>query len=72
MKIAKFKTNIKCDGCVSTVSPFLNSLATIKEWEVDLQNPDRILTIHNDSEIDVYEVINALKKAGYKAEVITD
>lgn len=62
----KFKTNIKCDGCVSAVTPFLNQSVGQGNWQVDLTNPDRILTVNSDAE--EATVREALEKAGYKAD----
>ena len=36
----RFKTTLKCSGCVSKVTPFLNSLRDVTEWSVDLQHPE--------------------------------
>jgi len=66
----KFKTNIKCDGCIAIVTPALNETVGQNNWSVDLQNPAKILTIKNEA-VKKNEVIEALQKAGYKAEVIT-
>ena len=41
----KFKTNIKCVGCIQTVTPFLDKVEGLEQWEVDLTSPDRVLTI---------------------------
>lgn len=41
----RFKTTLKCSGCVSKVTPFLNSLRDVTEWSVDLQHPDKVLTV---------------------------
>jgi copper chaperone CopZ len=62
---AKFKTNIKCSGCVATVTPVLNELVGEENWKVDTQHPDKVLTI--TGETDLSEVRNAVEKAGYKA-----
>lgn len=64
-----FKTNIKCNGCIQTVTPFLSMIKEIKEWEVDLNSPDRILKIEGD-DLDASLIIATLIKAGYKAEQI--
>lgn len=63
----QFKTNINCGGCVSAVTPHLNANKDIKHWEVDTQNPQKILTVETDnlSEELLQEIIT---KAGYKAE----
>jgi len=68
METLKFKTNIKCGGCIAAVTPHLNKLSAIKKWEVDTQNPDKILTIEGKPGIDDQEVIDTLENAGYKAE----
>jgi copper chaperone CopZ len=64
----KFKTTIKCAGCVAKVTPFLNEVVGQDNWNVDYNNPSKILTVN--SEQDKTRVIEALEKAGYKAEVI--
>ena len=62
----KFKTSIKCSGCVDAVTPFLNESVGAGKWTVDLQSPSKILTV--DTEVDNKQVIEAMGKAGYKAE----
>ncbi|MDP1995050.1 MAG: heavy-metal-associated domain-containing protein [Ignavibacteria bacterium] len=64
-----FKTNIKCNGCIATVTPFLNGEKQIKEWKVDLENPDRVLSVKSE-ELSSEKVIDLLKKSGYTAEAI--
>lgn len=68
METLKFKTNIKCGGCIATVTPFLNKLETIENWEVDTTSPDKILTIKGIHNLDSKAVVQALENAGYKAE----
>lgn len=68
MTTQKYKTNIKCAACIATVTPFLNSVPNIDQWEVDTTNPDKILTITAKDHLQAEEVINALNKAGYQAE----
>ena len=42
----RFKTTLKCSGCVSKVTPFLSSLRDVNaDWSVDLQHPDKVLTV---------------------------
>jgi copper chaperone len=68
METLKFKTNIKCGGCIATVTPFLNGDESIENWQVDLESADRILTVETDHSAD--EVAELIKKAGYNAEEI--
>lgn len=70
MKTARFKTNIKCMGCVATVTPFLNKTEGIKSWEVDLKNPDRILTATVADDNAIAALQQALENAGYSGEPI--
>ena len=64
----KFKTNIKCGGCIATVTPFLEKETSIKNWEVDLNDPDRTMVVEGDVSAD--QVIKTLKEAGYTAEAV--
>lgn len=68
METLQFKTTIKCSGCIEKVTPFLNETAGENNWEVDLQNPQKVLTIPNAEQLNSSEVVEALAKAGYKAE----
>lgn len=63
----QFKTNINCGGCIAAVTPFLNGNSEIKHWEVDTQNPDKVLTVET-GDISADKVKEIVNKAGYKAE----
>ena len=69
MSTLRFKTNIKCNGCIQTVTPFLSSIKEISGWNVDLTSPERILTIEGN-ELKPAVIISALEQAGYKAEQV--
>lgn len=64
-----FKTNIKCNGCIAKVTPFLDGEKQIQEWKVDLENPDRVLSVKSEK-LSSENVIDLLKKSGYTAEEI--
>ena len=68
METLQFKTTIKCSGCIEKVTPFLNETVGENNWEVDLQNPQKVLTIPNADQLSSNEVVEALAKAGYKGE----
>jgi copper chaperone len=68
METQRFKTTIKCTGCIEKVTPYLNEVAGEDNWQVDLQNPDRVLTIIPGETVKEKAIIDALQKAGYKAE----
>ena len=69
MKKYQFKTNIKCSGCVATITPHLNEEKDIRKWEVDTVNPDKILTIEAEK-LNEDQLRNIVEKAGFKAEKI--
>jgi len=68
MNTIKFKTNIKCTGCLAQVGPALNETAGKDNWQVNLESPDKILTVSTDLKPE--ELIDAVKSAGYTAEQI--
>ena len=69
-KEMKFKTTINCGGCVAKVTPLLNSAEGIESWNVDTDNPDKILTVKADG-ITEDIVMETVKKAGFKIEPVT-
>lgn len=66
METIKFKTTIKCSGCVAKATPFLNEAFGEDNWEVDTNNPSKVLTVVGEK--DQAKVIQAVEEAGYKAE----
>ena len=70
MNELKFKTNIKCSGCISRVTPHLDKAAGDSHWRVDIENPDKILTV-SVSDIKKKAIIDAVKKAGFSVEEIS-
>ena len=71
MEKIQFKTNIKCSGCVDKVTPYLNEVAGAANWEVDLQDPRKLLTVSVDKKPGAAEVIKAISDAGYRAEAVS-
>jgi len=69
MKTLKFKTNIKCAGCLAKVSPNLNQTAGEDNWEVDINTPEKILTVAAD-DMNESAIIAAVKAAGFEVEII--
>jgi copper chaperone len=69
MKKLKFKSNIKCMGCVGKVKPFLDAKEGINKWEVDIYTPEKTLTVEAEN-LTAEEIKNEVEKAGFKAELI--
>lgn len=65
----QFKTNINCSSCVAKVTPFLNDVEGIGNWEVDTANREKILTLKSEG-ISEQEIVEAVQKAGFKIEPI--
>ena len=70
MKQYQFKTNINCSGCVAKVTPVLNSDPNVKEWNVDINNPNKVLTVETEN-LQENEVKALVQKAGFKAEQLS-
>ena len=68
MESIKFKTDIKCMGCVAQVTPHLNETIGHENWEVDITTPSKILTVKGEPNEN--KIKEALQKAGFKAEEI--
>jgi copper chaperone len=65
----KFKTNVNCNHCINKITPVLNGDKSISEWNVDLTNDDKVLTVKGEN-VDGNSVVESLSKVGYLAEVI--
>ncbi len=65
----KFKTNIKCGGCIATISPVLNETEGIRSWKVDTAHADKILTVETDG-IAPQQIIEKVQQAGFKIELL--
>lgn len=68
MKQLKFTSNIKCGGCIAKVTPFFNDEKGIRSWQVDIGNPQKVLTVETD-QLSAEDVKALVAKAGFKAEV---
>ena len=68
METKKFKTNIKCSGCVATVTPHLNEAVGEANWSVDIADPSKILSVNGDASES--KIVSAVQKAGFKIEKV--
>ncbi|MCZ2356741.1 MAG: heavy-metal-associated domain-containing protein [Bacteroidia bacterium] len=64
----RFKTNINCGGCVSSVKPHLDGAKGIFEWKVDTTAKEKILTVKT-SELTQEQIMEIVQKAGFKIEL---
>lgn len=65
----KFKTNINCGGCLEKATPFLNNAEGICHWQVNINDSNKVLTVHSKG-ITEEEIIATVQKAGFKAETL--
>ena len=65
----KFKTNINCGGCIAKVKPALDNEPGIKNWNVDTDNADKILSVESDGIADD-QVVEIIKAKGFTIEKI--
>lgn len=70
MKTVKFRTNLKCNGCIKMITPNMDKIEGISVWGVDLEHEDNLLKVQGEG-FDELEVVNALEEVGYKAESVS-
>lgn len=66
MKKFTFTTNIQCRNCLAKVAPKLDEQPGIHAWQVDLQDPNRKLTVETES-LNSEDIRKAVLKAGFIA-----
>lgn len=69
METLRFKTNVQCSGCLSKVTPLLNQALGAENWNIDVNDPQKPLTV-NAPGVNAEQVSQVLGKAGFSAEVI--
>jgi copper chaperone len=74
MTTLQFNTNINCGSCIKSVTPFLNALEGIEAWEVDTNNPEKVLSVHTEEPAEevTTAVLSAIQQAGFKGDVRRD
>jgi len=63
----KFKTNLRGPECIVSITPYLDAVIGLKRWDVDLDDPEKILTVHVADPGHTKLVAAAIEKAGYAA-----
>ena len=69
MKKEQFKTNINCNSCIRSVTGFIDDVEGIQSWEVDTENPEKILTV--EGEFEVAALVEAIEDAGFDAQILS-
>lgn len=70
MNKTTFKTSINCGNCIKAVTNFINEVDGVENWEVDTDNPDKILTVEGTASKEA--IIEAVEDAGYDIVLIEE
>ena len=62
-KIQQFATNINCGSCVRSVTAFLDDLADVVIWRVDVEDPRKVLTVEGTASEEA--IIAVVEDAGF-------
>ena len=62
-----FKTNAKCMGCLAKIEEILQGKMNREEWNLDLSDSNRPLTVMSDN-LAAGEIVELISKAGFKIE----
>lgn len=65
METKRFKTNAACSGCVAHIGLKLNKIVPPEHWSIDLDSPDKVLTVVSDFPEE--KIVATVAEAGYKA-----
>ena len=63
METKEYTSNINCNACVNKVAPHFNDAEGVEFWAVDLEHPDRILTV--EGSVSAEQVQALAQAAGY-------
>lgn len=66
--LQQFKTNINCGSCVRSVTGFLDTVPGVMLWRVDVDNPDKILSV--EGKADEQTILAAVREAGFDIEPV--
>ena len=67
METMTFKTNAKCMGCLAKIEEILQGKMNREEWNLDLSDYNRPLTVTSD-QLAASEIVELISKAGFKIE----
>ncbi len=68
MEAITLSTDLHCDSCVNKLSPILNDDPSIQHYDIDLDHPEKLVTIRGDS-LNSVELISMFEHAGFHAQL---
>ena len=74
MKRLRFKSSLKCNGCINAIKPGMEAIDDINAWRVFLDVEDKIIEVetNGDEETIANSVQEVITKAGYTIEKLRD
>ena len=67
MEAITLSTDLHCDSCVSNVTPILNDDPTIQHYDIDLDHPEKLVTIQG-TQLNTELLISKFEHAGFHAQ----
>ena len=67
-----FATNMKCQSCLSKVSPVLDDAEAVSSWEADLTSPDKLIRVEESGDATKQEIAALIESAGFTAKAVDD
>ena len=61
--IQHFTTNINCGSCVRSVTPFLDEVAGVTIWRVDVEDDRKVLSVEGTAATP--DIIRMVEEAGF-------
>lgn len=62
-----FKTTLRCADCVATITPYLDGVIGAGNWAVDMEHPEKLVTVFVSDPGHTIKVQAAFERAGYEA-----
>lgn len=72
MQLFILKTNIKNKRKASSIAPILENMNTVLDWNIDLQDIDKVLRIEAKETVKESEIINLIRTQGFYCETLND
>lgn len=72
MNLLIFKTNLENKSMVSSIKPLFNNHSLVTDWNVDLEDTDKILRVETSEYIEEQHIISLIQTKGFRCEILRD
>lgn len=72
MQLFILKTNIKNKQKIATLTPVFKNTPAVLNWNVDLQDIDKVLRIEAKETVKESDIINLIRTQGFYCETLND